>query len=340
MPTPALSPKAAQRLAREAATQPYDRAAQAIADDWGVSYDGKQMERWAVKLGQALVDRQRREVEAYEQGIRPIGPAHDPELLVMGLDGGRVQGREKNPQTGSRWREDKVFSITSYLPGDGRDKAPRPLLTTYVASMEDSRAFGKMARLEAERRGIRQASRVIDISDGASWIDTQHQEHFGPHVRIVDYYHAVEHLHEVSRAVHPLEEGRRQKLAADLQKLLWEGQTAGLIRVLQAHATKLGPPRVGDAVDHPRRVLAQNVGYFTRHQEHMNYPQYRQRGWPIGSGSTEAGVKQFNKRVKGTEQFWSQKGVEPILALRALWLSRDERWHHYWLCGRLSRIAA
>jgi len=38
-------------------------------------------------------------------------------------------------------------------------------------------------------------------------------------------------------------------------------------------------------------------------------------------GNTEAGVKQFNKRVKGTEQFWSEDGVEAILCLRGLWLS-------------------
>ena len=76
--------------------------------------------------------------------------------------------------------------------------------------------------------------------------------------------------------------------------------------------------------------LANNVAYFTTHQEHMNYPEYRRRGWPIGSGETEAAVKQFNKRVKGTEQFWSAAGVEAILALRGLWLSQDSRWERYW----------
>jgi hypothetical protein len=72
----------------------------------------------------------------------------------------------------------------------------------------------------------------------------------------------------------------------------------------------------------------------------MHYPAYRERGWPLGSGATESGVKQFNKRVKGTEQFWNPQDVEPILALRALWLSQDGRWDHYWLCPRLPRQAA
>lgn len=53
-------------------------------------------------------------------------------------------------------------------------------------------------------------------------------------------------------------------------------------------------------------------------------------GWPIGSGPTEAGVKQFNKRVKGTDQFWTRQGVEPIFALRELWMDQDGRWERYW----------
>lgn len=75
----------------------------------------------------------------------------------------------------------------------------------------------------------------------------------------------------------------------------------------------------------------------------MDYPRYRANGWPIGSGVTESGVKLFNKRVKGTEQFWNTRasdGVAAILALRSLRLSDDDRWHHYMLYGRLLRPAA
>jgi len=78
------------------------------------------------------------------------------------------------------------------------------------------------------------------------------------------------------------------------------------------------------------RVLANKVGYFQTHRAQMDYPTYRRNGWPIGSGVTAAAVKLFNKRVKGTEPFWSLPGVEAILSLRALWLSPDDRWSRYW----------
>ncbi len=103
-----------------------------------------------------------------------------------------------------------------------------------------------------------------------------------------------------------------------------------MIVTLQAHADRLGPPQATDGPEHPRRVLANNVGYFTAHRRHMDYPTYRRKGWPVGSGVTESAVKLFNKRVKGTEQFWSIPGVESILSLRALWLSQDDRWARYW----------
>jgi hypothetical protein len=94
------------------------------------------------------------------------------------------------------------------------------------------------------------------------------------------------------------------------------------------------PVRKEDSAEHPRRVLAANVGYFRKNLAHMDYPAYRRKGWPIGSGNVESGIKQFNKRVKGTEQFWQPTGVEAILALRGLWLSpmsQDNRWKRYWL---------
>lgn len=306
----------------------------------------KHFQRWAQRRGEQLLSQQAAERQAYERGERPCGPANDPSLLVIEMDGGRVQSREKRESApgrqASRWREDKVLSISSYLPGEpDQDKAPQPLVTTYLATMHDSRAFGVLARLEAERRGIRQAKQVVVLGDGAAWIDTLHQEHLHRHVRIVDWYHAAEHLHEVAKAAHPDHAGEQEKLADGLVTLLWEGHVESVVLAIRELAERAGPPRADDPPDHPRRVLSQNAGYFDKHREHMNYPAYRARGWPIGSGVVESGVKQFNKRVKGTDQFWNAPdGIEPLLALRALRLSGDDRWNHYWLCQRPLRSAA
>ena len=109
-----------------------------------------------------------------------------------------------------------------------------------------------------------------------------------------------------------------------------ERDATRVIAAVSGESGRLGDPLDDDPPGHPRRVLHQNVGYFMRHQGHMDYPAYRARGWPIGSGVTEAAVKQCNKRVKGSEQFWSEAGVETILALQSIWISQDQRWERYW----------
>ena len=216
------------------------------------------------------------------------------------------------------------------LPGDGAEIKPQPLVTTHVATMEKSEEFGKMMRLEAERRGVGQAATVIGIGDCGNWIDPLIEREFPGVPRIADWAHAEEHLHDGGRAVCGSHEATVQALSKSWVALLWDGKLEPLIAQLKAQSEKLGLPHADDGPQHPRRVLARNVGYFDNNKEHMNYPEYRRKGWPIGSGNTEAGAKQFNKRVKGTEQFWNPSGAEAILCLRALWLSQDRRWQRYW----------
>jgi len=277
------------------------------------------------------VQQREAEVQAFEQGVQPVPPANAPDLLVVGLDGGRWQGRQKNPQTGSRWQEDKVATVTTYLPGDeAAERPPQPLVTTYVGTTAKTEGFGKMVQIEAQRRGLRQAQTVLALGDGGSWIDPLTQREYLCDQRIVDYYHAAEHLHDAARAACGRDSPGAVTLAEELKTHLWNGELDAVVDTVRQHSQRLGPPQAEDGPEHPRRVLATNVGYFQKHRGHMDYPRYRKKGWPIGSGVTESGVKQFNKRVKGTEQFWNLDGVEAILALRGLWLSQDDRWSRYW----------
>ncbi len=326
-----LTPHSARRVARDGALQTFDKAAAALGEDWGWALGGKQIQRWAEAIGRTVKQERGAEVRAFEQGHRPASPPNAPMLLEIGLDGGRVQMREKIGENDSRWREDKIGTFTTYLPGDGtKSGPPKPLVTTYVATMQSTEGFGKMVRVEAERRGLSRSKMTLAIGDGGNWIDPLIDRERLYDRRIIDYYHAVEHLYEAARAAMGKDSPAATPFAEELKEDLWNGRVDAVIAKLGAHSDHLGSPQTGDGPEHPRRVLANNVGYFTRHKHHMNYPEYRQKGWPIGSGMTEAGVKQFNKRVKGTEQFWGESGVEVILALRALWLSQDDRWNRYW----------
>lgn len=326
----ALTPRAAERVARETADHSDAAVAEALRRDWGIRLDGTQVQRWGNAFGTRLAGERDAEVRESESGLRPAPPANPVELLVIGPDGGRVQMRDRDPESGSRWREDKVFTVTSYVPGDGQERKPEPLVTTHVASMEKTEVFGRLARVEGERRGWRQAQQVIAIADCGNWIDPLLEREFPEIPRIADWYHVAERLHACAKAAYSQDAARAKAQVAQWLSWLAAGRAAEVLARLQAEAQRLGRPRVTDKENHPRRILAQAVGYFEKNQGYMHYPAYRRKGWPIGSGNTEAGVKQFNKRVKGSERFWSENGVEAILALRALWLSQDGRWDRYW----------
>jgi hypothetical protein len=336
-----LTPRAARRLAREAVAQgSYALAAKALSEDWGRELDGKQVQRWSGALGRQALAQQNAAVLAMQQGRHPPEPANDPPLLVIEVDGGRWQSKDKNPDTQSRWREDKVCAVASYLPGDGKDQEPQRLVTTYVATVGDAGDFGPLCRLEAERRGLRGAEQVLALSDGGNWTDPLYENQFRSYARIIDWRHAQSHLWDCARAYAGEKPAQVPKLARGLESWLWNGKVKKVIGRLAEWSRQLGPPRKPDGPEHPRRVLHRNVGYFTGHQDHMDYPAYRARGWPIGSGVVEAGVKQFNKRIKGTERFWREAGIEPVAVLRSLWLSQDDRWSRHWSTRSAYGIAA
>lgn len=323
-----------EQVAREAAQKSEAQAADTLSRNWRIpgwdlKLDRKQIQRWVNPVGMRVAAERDCEVRLFECGIFPASPANPPLLLIIEIDGGRVQMREADLKTGSRWREDKIAIVSSYLPGDGAEVEPEVLLSTHVATMGDALAIGRLARFEAEKRGLTRAVQVLIIADGGNWIDPLVEREFAGYPRIIDWYHAVEHLAACGKAIF----GPGAAAAAFTEQLkehLGRGESDVIAAILKEHSEKLSAPQKEDGPEHPRRILSTNVGYFTRHKNHMNYPEYTRRGWPIGSGGVEGAVKQFNKRVKGTEQFWQPEGIEAILALRALFLSGDGRWDRYW----------
>lgn len=317
-----MSTHAAEKVVIEAATGAFDTAASKLNHDWGTTLDGKQVQRWSERIGANAVARRERDLRLLEKkNVLPPAKANTHQVLVIGLDGGRVQTRLKD-EDGTRWREDKVATVTSYISGKNTaDSQPQKLVSSHLATMEPVGKFGRLARLESERRGIRNADQVIVMGDGAAWIDGVAERHFPAAVRIVDWYHAVEYLHDAAKASCPASESDAKALSRTWETQLWEGQLAPLMLSLREQAARIGPPPDCVPANDPRQVLRKAVGYFENHRNEMNYPAYRRNGWPIGSGVTESGVKLYNKRVKGTEQFWNLKGAEAILQLRSEWLN-------------------
>ena len=76
-------------------------------------------------------------------------------------------------------------------------------------------------------------------------------------------------------------------------------------------------------------LFNKELTYFRNQSARMNYPAYRRKGYPIGSGSVESANRHVvGVRVKQSGMRWLDEGVRGILALRAL--LRSERWTQWW----------
>jgi len=125
------------------------------------------------------------------------------------------------------------------------------LLSTCVATMEDAHAFGKLARLEAEKRGIRKAVEVIASTMVATGSIRLWETHFGPPSPHPGYYHAAEHLHEAARAACPTDKPAADQLADSLVQLLWDGPDAATDRTTDPTLKRSRAAPETDPQNHP-----------------------------------------------------------------------------------------
>ena len=98
---------------------------------------------------------------------------------------------------------------------------------------------------------------------------------------------------------------------------------------MKLHQSEIGEPTDRDNENSPRQLLADAIRYVTNQQSRMKYAEYRQQGLPITSAYIESTIKQVNRRVKGTEKFWSMN-ADPMLQLRADAISETTHMENYW----------
>jgi hypothetical protein len=60
----------------------------------------------------------------------------------------------------------------------------------------------------------------------------------------------------------------------------------------------------------------------------MQYQEFREMGYPIGSGTTESGVKQFKMRLAGPGMRWNAPNAQTMLVIRGAVLTGhfDDLW--------------
>jgi hypothetical protein len=235
-----------------------------------------------------------------------------------------------------------AFSVP--MQGAGATKAEHRMLYTavlYTPQKEHSRylvdfeldALAEQVRAQARALGITEVSALLAVTDGGNGLEEALQRHLAENLpTILDWYHAVEHLCAFAKVWQARDEEARTQWQDEAKGLLWERGGKALLAHLQALAL---PPDTSAEVQEELRKLR---GYFENNRHRTDYPTYRQHGWDIGSGPTEAGCKIIGERLKGSGMRWVEEGAATVAALRALYVSGGKLWDGFW--SQPHRVAA
>ncbi len=207
-----------------------------------------------------------------------------------------------------------------------KKKPPRwsggpPLVKTVVATRRGYDHLGLLLAVEAFFRGFNLATAKAFLGDGLKVNWTIWSRYFSHYTPIVDLMHALSYVYAAAVACSPtIEDGWRLYLR--WLTWVWAGHVSLVIEAMREIA--------GSRADRVE-PLDRAITYLGNNASRMKYAEYRQAGLPITTALVESTQKQINKRVKGTEKFWRDEHLEPLLQLLQDALSdthdRQQFWH-------------
>jgi hypothetical protein len=322
-----LTPGVLRMTASTAALVSFEESRELLHDLAGVEVSTKQIERAAEALGAEIADDEQRQVEGTGE-LAPSAPT-----MYLGMDGTGVpmRGQEvadrigKQADGSAKTREAKLVTIWT---AESRDKEGRPVRDagsiTYSAAIESAATldtnpelseFAARVQREAQRRSFHEAQRQVVLGDGSPWIWNTASELFPQATRILDRFHAKEHLGELGKIIY----GDSSEAEAWIQARcdeLDQGRLQSLVHVLHDRADQYPQAR-------------ECIHYIWKNRRRMRYPKFHEQGFCTSTGVVESGCKVVvGTRLKRSGMRWSLRGANAIIALRCSRLSG--RFEFFW----------
>lgn len=195
-----------------------------------------------------------------------------------------------------------------------------PLVKTVVATRRGYDHLGLALAAEAYHRGFNKASSKAFLGDGLKVNWSLWKRHFSHYTPIADLMHALSYVYAAAVAAsETIQDGWSLYLV--WLSWVWQGEVQQVLEAMQAIAR-----------DRPEGIesLERAITYLTNNRDRMHYAEYRRAGFPITTSLVESTQKQINKRVKGTEKFWRDEHLEPLLQLVADELSDTHSRADFW----------
>lgn len=323
------SPRVQEMAALLASKMPVGEASAVLEHLTGVKLPRATLDREARRQGERA-RKLRRQADEQARHAQPVQAelVLEPYQLIIQLDAWNIRERDawgktralrRQGQEPERWHW--VYTGTCFrLDHRGQTAGGRPVISErgFVATREGLEGLRQQLHAEALRRGLGQAAGVLVIGDGAVWIWRLADDRFKAARQRLDFYHAVEHLAAVGRALFGAD---KDKLKGWLRPLVQQLKNQSAIKVVAQLEDILAQMPAGTCAE----AVQKEVNYFHEHRDRMDYRAGRRRGEPIGSGAVESTCRQAQCRFKRPGQYWSQQGDEALLCLETFW--RNGRWN-------------
>ena len=319
------SPETVKQIVRQGTEiASHRRAAASFAEMTKITVSKSSMGRLVKLYGGKIVIQQQAEAEAMVKPptkdevvtVREM-PRPDSEVMAISMDGAMVNIRDEG------WKEVKMVSVSAVETLSDEETGETEVRLSrhsYRAGLWEAKEFAKHQWAEGCRRGLERARQIVSVNDGAVWIWLIVQMCWAPCVEILDWWHAIEKLWEAAAALFDQDQAASAFWMDTQKSQLWNSHLRQVIRAIRQLCPR-GQPL-------PEKVCS-TVGYLFHNRWRMRYKQFRQAGYPIGSGTVESACKLvMQERMKQAGMRWSRDGAQAMLALRSVLLS--ERWDEVW----------
>jgi hypothetical protein len=210
----------------------------------GLTVSTKSVERQAEQIGAEIMRLEQAETQRGLQLDLPIPLGPPIPVIYVEIDGtgvpvvrketqGRIGKVEGQP---AHTREVKLGCVFTSVGVDQENRPIRDEASTYTGAMEVAEEFARRIYSVAYQRGWARAASKVVLGDGAVWIWNLATEQFPGAILIVDFYHASEHLHKLSRLLFPGEEAARRAWTTSAADLLDKGEIEMLVAVVRSGA--------------------------------------------------------------------------------------------------------
>jgi len=324
---------------------------------------------YKIRLDHGLrIDQMVRSEEGLQARLEHLEVPDQTEAFVVGMDGANLPLREPGPKRGrpqerpksnknssksmrkqgaapeptskeSCYKNAMVGSFSLYASNSVIDIATGKETTVatrlnsiYTAQMPQERFPDFKKEFEStmhviEQRLLPGVKKILLLDGGRPlWgYLSDRAERFKDYEKLLDYFHVGEHLSKASEAIFG-----KKSAAGITWYSKWCSQLKNevngvqrLIRSLRYYSRKTKLSQVS------QKELDQQVGYFTRNAQWMNYADFVARNLPIGSGPTEAACKTIVKeRMCRSGMRWDRQKGKAVLTLRTI--TKSGQWDQVW----------